>query len=70
MKDTPYYKIFGDIYNYMKAYYPAKEDDEYWKRLLDEANDIYKKYQDTEQGEFVKSLVLAVLEELERDYKR
>ena len=70
MKDTPYYKIFADIYNYMKAYYPTKKDDEYWKSLLEEARNIYKKYQDTEQGEFVKALVLAVQEELDREYKR
>ena len=70
MKDTPYYKIFADIYNYMKAYYPTKEDDKYWENLIDEANDICKRYQDTEQFEFVKALVLAVMGELEMESRR
>ena len=66
MKDTPYFQIFGDAYTLMKSYYPPKDHDEYWQSLLDEANDIYKRYQDTEQGEFVKALVVAVSKELER----
>jgi hypothetical protein len=67
MKSTPYYTIFTDIYNLMKNAYPARAEDEYWKNLLIEGNSIYKKYEDTAQGGFVKSLVVAVLNELERE---
>ena len=67
MKNTPYFKIFADIYNFMKSHYPAREDSKYWRIMLDEADNLYRKYRDTKQGDFMKALVLAVTEELERN---
>lgn len=67
MKDTPYFAIFGDVYSLMKEHYPAVNEDDYWERLLYDANNVCEKHQ---SGEFVKAMVIAVLKELERRAKQ
>lgn len=36
--------IINDVWRFMKKYYPAKDADEYWSAMTDEANDIWLKH--------------------------
>lgn len=69
-KDSNYYKIYADIWNFHKQKFCEVEaNDEYWRRVVDAADALYEKYSQTEEKEFVKRLVVAVLNELERIYR-
>lgn len=67
MRDTPYFQIFADVYRLMGAHYPAQDTPEAWAEMLQDVSGIYRKYCETEQAAFVRSLSLAVLNELERN---
>ena len=62
MKNTPYWNIFSDVYGLMKDNYPVKD----WDCLFDQANELGQKYENTEVYNFARSLIVNVLEELER----
>lgn len=68
-KSTVYWKIYGDVFAFHKKFAEVREDDEYWQQVVDGASALYKKYESVPEGEFAKSLVLCILDELERIYK-
>ena len=70
LKKTPYWNIYAEIFTFFKESMPVQEDDPYWDRVIKEADQIYNKYKDTDQGEFAKREVLSVIDELETIYKR
>lgn len=69
-KNTVYWKIYGDVFAFHRKYAEVKEDDEYWQQVVDEASVLYKKYESVSEKEFSKQLILTVLDELERIYRR
>ena len=68
-KDTAYWTLYADIVNFHRKYAEVREDDEYWARVVDASNELYEKYKTLPEGEFAKSLILCILDELERIYK-
>lgn len=68
-KQTVYWKIYGDVFAFHKKYAEVREDDLYWSSLVDEASELYGKYENVSEKEFAKQLILTVLEELERIYR-
>lgn len=68
-KETAYWTLYADIVNFHRKYAEVREDDEYWARVVDASNELYEKYKTLPEGEFAKSLILCILDELERIYK-
>lgn len=69
-RESVYWSIYGDIWNFHKKYCEVRTDDDYWQSVVDESNAIYKKYRDEPEGEFCKRLILEIISELERIYRR
>ena len=67
MRDTPYFKVFRDVWGFMGVHYPVTDDPDYWGNLVDDAAAVYRKWAATEYGTFVKALLLDIVEELERN---
>ena len=65
-KDSNYYKIYADIWNFHKQFCEIKTNDGYWQQVVGTADMLYEKYSQTSEKEFVKRLVVTVLDELER----
>ena len=68
-KDSVYWQIYGDIWNFHKKYCDIQESDEYWDFVVSEGGSIYKKYADKPEGGFAKQLMLCVIDELERKFR-
>lgn len=60
------YEEFTTVWRFFKKYSDVKDTDEFWEQVVNESNEISKKYGECK---FVISLVLAVVDELERIYK-
>lgn len=70
IKETPYFALYGEIYRLHGKYIEPVADDCFWSALTADADTLYKKYKDTPQGGFAKSLILGVCREIEASYKR
>ena len=69
-KDSIYWQIYADIWNFHKAYFNVQDDDGYWDEVIQKASEVYKKYEGKPEFEFAKQLALSVVDELERTYRR
>lgn len=69
-KDSVYWKIYADVWGFHKKFADVKGDDSYWEQVVNDAGELYKKYEKRPEGEFAKKLTLDVLDELERIYRR
>lgn len=69
-KDSVYWTLYSDIWNFHKKFADVREDDAFWEQVVDEAGVLYKKYDGLPEQEFAKQLVLNVLDELERIFRR
>lgn len=58
-----YYNLITDIWQFMKSSLPAQNTDEYWREANNKATQLSNKHGDTK---FAQSMILAVLDELER----
>ena len=61
-----YFELYREICNFHKKFSEVKNTDEYWQAVIDESNEISKKYN---KHKFANDLLLAVMSELERSYK-
>lgn len=61
-----YWNLYKDVWNFHKKFSEVKDTDEYWQAVIDESNEIAKKY---DNQKFAIALLLAVISELERSYK-
>ncbi len=61
-----YFELYREIWNFHKKFSEVKNTDEYWQAVIDESNEISKKYN---KHKFANDLLLAVMSELERSYK-
>ena len=68
-KESAYWTLYADIVNFHRKYAEVGEDDLYWSAVTNEASALYKKHENTPEKEFAKSLILCILDELERIYK-
>lgn len=68
-KESVYWTLYADIVNFHRKFAEVREDDEYWQQVVDGASALYKKYEGVAEKEFAKSLILCILDELERIYK-
>lgn len=68
MKTTPYYAIFADVYGLLSRYMPVRTDNAYWDALIQESDQLYRKYNQTDdQGnQYARKLIYETLEELGR----
>lgn len=58
-----YFEIYKDVWNFHKKYQQVQATEEYWESVNNESNQIAKKY---DNCKFVRSLLLAIIDELER----
>ena len=68
-KESVYWTLYADIVNFHRKFAEVREDDEYWQQVVDGASALYKKYEGVAEKEFAKSLILCILDGLERIYK-
>lgn len=68
-KESVYWTLYADIVNFHRKFAEVREDDEYWERVVNASGEVYEKYKTLPEGEFAKSLILCILDELERIYK-
>lgn len=68
-KESVYWTLYADIVNFHRRYAEVREDDSYWQQVVDEASALYRKYENISEKEFAKSLILCILDELDRIYK-
>lgn len=61
-----YFDVYKDIWDFHKNFQMVKTTDEYWESVVNESDRIAKKYNECK---FVRALLLAVIEELERIHK-
>lgn len=66
LRQSPYWDIWGKAWNFHKQYCEVKTDDSYWENVVNAAGELYKEYEGKPEGEFMKALVLAIVDELER----
>lgn len=69
-KDTVYWQIYGDMFAFHKKFADVREDDEYWSAVVDDASALYGKYENLPETEFARKLILDIVDELDRIYKR
>ena len=61
-----YWNLYKDVWNFHKKFSEIKDTDEYWQAVIDESDEISKKYN---KQKFANDLLIAVISELERSYK-
>lgn len=61
-----YFEIYKDVWNFHKKHQQVQSTDEYWEAVINESTQIAKKY---DNCKFARSLLLAIVDELERVYK-
>lgn len=65
-KESVYWTLYADIVNFHRRYAEVRESDEYWSAVVDASSELYRKYEGVPEKEFAKSLILCILDELER----
>lgn len=61
-----YFSLWSEVWQFHKKFADINGTDDEWQKVVDSAEEIVKRYEGKSKFEFVKSLVLAVLNELER----
>ena len=64
LKDSIYWRIFGEIWSYFKRHMEADQID--WQKAVDEARAFGCTYENTPQFPLVKALIFAAQDEMER----
>lgn len=65
-----YFEIWETAWNFHEQFAGMGGTDQEWERVVDAAGEIVENYKGTLQYEFVKSLIMAIIAELERVDKR
>lgn len=60
------FSLFSEIWKMFKRFYNVSNDKAYWDKLLEEAYEIEKRY----ENELCNDLLISVIMELERKYKK
>lgn len=66
LKGTPYWEIYGEVFQFFKKALPVQNNDHYWDEVLAQGDAITKKYAGTAYYQFALDQVAAVVNELSR----
>lgn len=66
LRNTIYFEINAETWNFFKQSLPIQNSDQYWASILTRGEEIVKKYENTQQSQFAKDQVFAIISELER----
>lgn len=66
LRNTIYFEINAETWNFFKSSLPVQDNDSYWASILTRGEEIVKKYEDTQQAQFARDQVFAIIGELER----
>lgn len=66
LRNSIYFTISTETWNFFKQALPVQNDDRYWNEILIKGEQITKKYEDTAQATFAKDQVFTIVNELER----
>lgn len=66
LRNTIYFEINAETWNFFKSSLPVQDNDRYWASILTRGEEIVKKYEDTQQAQFARDQIFAVVNELER----
>lgn len=61
-----YFSIWSQAWQFHKKFYNNNGSTQTWEQIVDESSELVKKYKDKPGHEFMKDLILATLNELER----
>lgn len=61
-----YWNMYKDVWNFHKKYSEVKTSEAYWNAVIEESDQIAKRYDNTK---FIRDLLMSVIMELERIYK-
>lgn len=64
-----YFNIWGEAYQFHKQFAEMTGTDKEWSELVQTSEEIMKKHEKEPQSDFMRSLLLAVLAEIERNCK-
>lgn len=56
-----------DFWSLRKKYYTPEDRDEFWIKLEQDADDLYRKYK---KNEYVKKMILALVDDIEKRYRK
>lgn len=65
LKGTPYWEIYGEVFQFFKKALPVQNNDHYWDEVLAQGDAITKKYAGTAYYQFAFNQVSAIISELE-----
>lgn len=66
LKGTPYWEIYGEVFQFFKKALPVQNNDHYWAEVLAQGDAITKKYVGTAYYKFALNQVSAIISELQR----
>lgn len=70
LKNTPYWTLFGEVWNFAKKNFDVQGTDEYWSRVTEEAQELQRKYRGTEQEEMARDMARALVAEITRIHQK
>ncbi len=65
-KGSEEWQFFQDYYGFRQKYYEADSEDEWFEKLTKEVDRIFNKYKGTEIEIFVKNLLMAHVDDVDR----
>ena len=65
-----YFDLWKSAWNFHKRWFNNDGSDDTWKQIVEESGDILKEYENMPQYDFIKSLLLSVIDELEKNGKK
>lgn len=60
-------RFMTDFWALRKKYYIPEKHDNYWMSLMDETDELYKKYG---KNEYVKKMLFALIDDLEKRHRK
>lgn len=66
LRNSIYFQINAEAWQFFKQALPVQDNDRYWASILTRGEEIVKKYEDTQQAQFARDQVFAIIGELER----
>lgn len=64
-----YKKASGEIWRYFKRFFDTSDDDDYWKAVIECANELGEKYEGTQLEQYVIDYLVVCMNELNRKHK-
>lgn len=66
-KGTEEFMMFGEYFNFCKKYWKVEDNDNYWEKLIEEADSFIKKYK--EIG-LARKIIKSFCDQKEEEYKQ